>query len=115
MTHDVTPSISETLSATAAVLKTLAAVTQEIEQLPLFDLTQARRDYAAIELRSAVAVLSKIEWKLRTVTNSKKENTPPCPENASTTASPEDRGKDSAVASSEAPAPRETTLSMFKD
>jgi hypothetical protein len=57
--------ISDTLSHAANILRNLAYVTENIEQLDLFDLAKLRRDYAAGELKATIANLSQIEWRLR--------------------------------------------------
>ncbi|MBI4166215.1 MAG: hypothetical protein HY508_10840 [Acidobacteria bacterium] len=56
--------ISEKLAA-ASVIKTLAAVTEDIEQLEMFDIAQDRRKYAAAELNNTIAHLAQIEWEIR--------------------------------------------------
>ena len=117
MTAPVTPPISDRLEFISRRLKTLAAVCENCEQYSILPIRRDRLIYAVSEGEHQLRLLAALIEELHDLRDpkSQKEEAPPCPENASTTALPEDPGKHSAPASSGAPPPQGTSYSMFKE
>ena len=110
--------ISDRLEFVQRRIKTLAAVTEDCEQYSLLPVRRDRIQYAINEGEHQLRLLQAVITELFELQNPQPQTLNPggnpCPENASTTASQEARGKDSAPASSESPPPG-TTFSMFRE
>lgn len=94
MTATALPTISDRLEMIFRRVKTLAAVTIDVEQYSILPVRRDRITYALHEAQHQGMLAQAIIRELGQLLNPKQEELQPCPESASTTASHEDRGKD---------------------
>jgi len=103
----------EELLAISAMLRTVAALADGYEQYTLLEEPLVRKKFVLQEIQFQQDALAVLLRRMRGEPNS--GGTEPCPENATTSKSPQAHGRDSVPESSATLPPKATTLSMFRE